>query len=94
MSIESDFDRATMIEALGDPAAKGTDIFNVIFNSEYVVAGEIAGRHPIAHLQSLDVSKYGIAVGDTLTINNTNYIVRTVEPDGTGMTMLFLEDQS
>ena len=63
-----------------------------IFDNEYL-AGSVMGigvesRGPQCWVKDSDVS--GIVQGDAWTINSTTYYVRSIEPDGTGMTLLIL----
>jgi len=94
VAIETETDRANLLADWGVTATKGADTFTVIFDNEFVEIADIAGTHPMALARSSDVTAYSVAVGDTLVVSGTSYIVRIVQPDGTGMTLLVLEDQS
>lgn len=94
MVIETDADRTNLLAGWGITATKGSDTFTAIFENDYVEIGDIVGLRPTALARSVDITAYSVAVGDTLTINSTTYIVRIVQPDGTGMTLLILEDQT
>jgi hypothetical protein len=65
----------------------------VIFDAEYVEPlGNFAeARQPVALAIASEVAS--VAQGQTLAIGATNYKVRGVEPDGTGMVVLRLEEQ-
>ena len=65
----------------------------VIFDSEYIEAlrGVVEGSGPVALCAAADVP--GIAHGDTQVIDGVTYKVRGVEPDGTGLVLLRLEQQ-
>lgn len=49
--------------------------------------GMVSGNHPVF----ICATSAGVARGNTLVINGTNYTVTAVEPDGTGMTACRLE---
>lgn len=93
MAVETDVDRAAMLADFGVTATKGTDTFTVIFENAYADADGIAGRQPVALALDSDISTYSVAVGDTISIGGNNYTVRDPQPDGTGMTELYLEKQ-
>jgi hypothetical protein len=65
-----------------------------IFDREYVSADvaevPFASTEPVFSLRSADVPS-GAIPGDTLTISGTAFVVRNIEPDGTGVTRLRLE---
>jgi hypothetical protein len=60
-----------------------------IFNNGYAEALSMAGSEPSFTAKSSDVS--GLVYGNVIAIGGTNYTVRVLEPDGTGMTRLVLE---
>jgi len=63
----------------------------VIFDKAYqgVLGGLAESNGPQASALSADVCS--LAQGDPVVINNTTYKVTTVQPDGTGITLLELE---
>ena len=67
----------------------------VILNNEYfAIAGEsvdVDGTQPVVTCRSSDVS--GIDTDDTLTIDSVAYNIVNIQPDGTGVTVLILQDQ-
>ena len=65
----------------------------VIFDAEYVepLGNQVEGRAPVALAIASEVPS--VAQGQTLVANGTTYKVRGVEPDGTGMVLLRLEQQ-
>jgi hypothetical protein len=65
----------------------------VIFDRAHIQAmgGEISGTGPIALAVSADVSTF-VAHTTTLTIAGNTYTLRDLQPDGTGLTLLVLED--
>ena len=67
---------------------------NVIINKEYfAIAGEsvdVDGTQPVVTCRSSDVS--GIDTDDTITIDSVTYNIVNIQPDGTGVTVLILQD--
>jgi len=68
--------------------------FSGIFDDEYRAfdAGEVdvIGSNPRLHTASTSVST--AKVGDTITANSKNYKIVNFEPDGTGITVIILEE--
>ena len=66
----------------------------VIYDRPYLSqdAGEmsIQGATPVAYVRDADVG--AVAVDDSVTIDGSTFTVRGIEPDGTGVTILVLED--
>lgn len=95
MAIESDADRAVFVDAddFGVAATYGAYTVDVIFDAGYQEIAGLAGAPPQAQLRNADVTTASIVVGGTIVINSTSYTVRVMEPDGTGMTILRLEEQ-
>lgn len=64
-----------------------------LFDREYVGTGEPAVDDfgPAFTLASADVTTHEIAIGSTLEVEGEDFVVRSVQPDGTGMTVLRLE---
>lgn len=65
-----------------------------IFENEFIDVESIGNVgvalvQPLFFCQTKDVSQ--AAEGDKLTVNNAEYTIRVVQPDGTGMTTLVLE---
>lgn len=70
---------------------KGAE-FSGIFNKEYFeqeagFAG-IASSEPVLYVGSDDIK--GIVRGATITVDGIDFTVATIEPDGTGLTVLML----
>lgn len=65
----------------------------VIFDADYVepLGNYVEGRAPVALAVASEIAS--VAQGQTLVIGATTYKVRGVEPDGTGMVLLRLEEQ-
>ena len=103
MPAESSTERAVFFEADGfgvsatyTPAGGSASTINGIFDDAFepIDAGgfvAVASSSPVFHCQTSDVS--AAAEGDALTVSGTNYTIRVVMDDGTGMTMLQLEKQ-
>tara|TARA_Y100001938_G_scaffold136950_1_gene200522 strand:- start:46 stop:351 length:306 start_codon:yes stop_codon:yes gene_type:complete len=68
---------------------------SVILNEEYfAIAGEsvdVDGTQPVVTCRSSDVSN--IDTDDTIVINARTYNIVNIQPDGTGVTVLILQDQ-
>jgi hypothetical protein len=68
---------------------------SVILNNEYfAIAGEsvdIDGTQPVVTCRSSDVT--GVDTDDTITISSVTYNITNIQPDGTGVTVLILQDQ-
>ncbi len=102
MAVESADDRAIFfsaddfgVTASYTPAGGAASSVKGIFDNEYFetdAGGEvaIALQQPMFHCRTADVS--GVAEGDAIVINTVNYTIRNVRPDGTGLTMLILEE--
>jgi hypothetical protein len=91
MAVESSTDRAEFFNSdeFGVEVTFGASTFDAIFDHEYVEAGHFAGEKPVAHCRESDIS--GVSLGSTLTIGGTSYVVREIQPDGTGLALLILE---
>ena len=67
---------------------------SVIINKEYfAIAGEsvdVDGTQPVVTCRSSDVT--GIDTADTIAIDGVTYNIVNIQPDGTGMTTLILQD--
>lgn len=92
MAFTEDF--AVFFEDFGVVATPGTgSAITVIFDKATVEAlgGEITTDAPVALAVSADVAGY-VSNVTTLTINGASYLLRDKKPDGTGLTLLILED--
>lgn len=65
----------------------------VIFDAAYIepLSNAVEGFHPVALVIESEVPS--VAHGQSLVIGAATYKVRGVEPDGTGMLLLRLEEQ-
>lgn len=67
----------------------GAVTVNVIFDSQYASPFDISASRPSCIGKSSDLD--GLLFGAEITIGGVDYVVRSIEPDGTGMTRLTLE---
>lgn len=76
-----------------DPVPVITDsgTFTAIFDNGYLLAGESGEQVPKFELPTVDVAKYGLRTGITVTIGGKGYKVRRHEPDGTGWSVVLLD---
>jgi hypothetical protein len=72
-------------------APRGT--FTGLLETEFVQVGEIPVDSALPRLtaRTSDVKSFGVGAGVALGIEGDTYIVRSVQNDGTGMTVLVLE---
>lgn len=78
----------------GVPATPGSGAdITVIFDRAHIetMGGDISGTKPLALAVSADVATF-VCNTTTLTIAGNTYTLRDMHPDGTGMTLLVLED--
>lgn len=92
MTVESDADRLAL---LGDYSVSATingvavtGIFDDRFKMVDELSQEIESTLPQLICRSIDVA--GVTDGMSCIVNGVNYTVRTLEPDGTGMTRIIL----
>lgn len=104
MGVETAADRAVFLSAAGfgtavtyRPAGNLSltmqilGIFDAAHLSVDVGSGvPVSSTNPILTCRSADLTNGG-KEGDRLTIDGVDYLVRDVQPDGTGMTVLELE---
>lgn len=68
----------------------GIGSVNVIFTDEYAEQFETEGDLPMAVARTTDVA--AVTHGMTVTRGATTFTVREIQPDGTGVTVLVLEE--
>lgn len=94
---ESDADRLEMIRSLGGQLIEcGSSTFWAIFDAEYVsVLGDppIESAGPVLQCRTSDARSYGVRKDTRISIGAETYRVHRHEPDGTGMSLLFLFEQ-
>lgn len=76
------------VAAVYDGATNVTVIFDNNFEMLNIQTGEIEGASPQCAIKTAAIAN--ITHGKTLAINGTTYLIRGVQPDGTGMTRLIL----
>jgi len=94
MTVESAADRLVLLEDFGVTASFGFGDVTGIFNAPHEMleggAVEIDGEAPTLLCRSADIASAGS--GDSVTIEGATYEVYSVQPDGTGMTLLELRE--
>ena len=93
MSVETAADRTALLADYGSTVTKAdASTFVAIFDNDFLAVdldeSEVESTEPTLLARTADVS--GLAHGDLLTISSTNYTVRGIQPDGTGMTQIML----
>lgn len=93
MTVESSADQLAMLTDFGVPATiNGSTVVTGIFDDKFLMVDDlnlnIESSEPQFLCRSSDVGS--ITNGMTLVVNGTNYIITTVEPDGTGFTVITL----
>lgn len=73
--------------------AVGGASFPVIFDRAYQAAlgGQISATNPQAVARDSDLQALDVVAGTELSIDDVDYRVRDLQPDGTGTTALILE---
>lgn len=93
VTFETDADRLAVIQCCdGQLVTVATASVWGIFENAYAEDLNIAGTRPQLRCRTTDVST--AIVGTAVVVNELSYLVRGVQPDGTGMTVLILELQS
>lgn len=92
MAIESDVDRAVFFDTDDFGTAATIDSATVYgqFDVPHDESMEIVGEVPTFQCRSSDVSS--LSRGDTVTIGAVAYVCQDIQSDGTGMTLLILEE--
>ena len=105
MSLETEQDRQDQLEALGEPlvfthnsdthvSSKSVRL-NGILDKAYIETNNIEGYRPVVTFSSADI--LGVAHGAMVRSDPdgtyTDYKVVVIEPDGTGLTTLILQEQ-
>ncbi len=103
MAVESADDRSYFlaiddfgVAATYTPAGGAASTVNGIFDNDFVevdTGGSVAFAQQQATFMCRTADVSAAAEGDAIVIGGENYIVRIVQPDGTGMTNLILELQ-
>jgi hypothetical protein len=106
-TFEDNADRLSIITSCGGQsvtvlsAPYGTSSYNVepyngeftflgILDRGYVEVGQVECERPLLVCRTSDVSS--VAHDDSLTTGGVSYLVKGIQPDGTGITTLVLEE--
>jgi hypothetical protein len=91
MPVESENDRRTFVSAddFGVEVTIGASTFDAIFDHEFVESSGFSAEKPVIHCLESDLD--GVAIDATAVVDGGNYIIREIQPDGTGMAMAILE---
>lgn len=87
--METDADRLASIKGLGGLLVRAdSGEFWAIFDAAYVDALGVDESGPALTARSVDVQ--ALRKGATVSVDGRDYRIRTLEPDGTGMTLIRL----
>lgn len=93
MAFVEDFREYLKVEEFAAPAmlagAQVRGIFDNAYRQGEVGYNGMASTQPVFLVATSDVPAN--PVGASLVVNATSYLIASVEPDGTGMSQLFLE---
>lgn len=89
-SILTDLDEFFDADDFGIAAVVDGEAVTGIFDNIYVEIEGVSGTHPVLTCKTSAVSH--ASQGDTVTIAGISYRIASIEPDGTGVTQLILED--
>lgn len=88
--MESDADRLAMIKSLGGQLIRhiGGE-FWAIFDNDFIVSGDVESRVPALTARTIDA--VSMTRESVVELGSASYRVKSVQPDGTGMTILILK---
>ncbi len=90
--MDSESDRLALVKALGGQLLHvDAGDFWAIFDPEYLGHLETETRVPVLTYRTSDAERYIKPKGTAVPICNETYRVRRHEPDGTGMSIVYLE---
>jgi hypothetical protein len=92
--LESDADRESMLQSLGGVSIAGPrGTFTGLLELDYIGVGEIPvdDFSPRLAARTSELARCGVTNNVALIVDGATYVVRSVQPDGTGMTVLMLE---
>lgn len=93
MTIKITDDLDIFFEDFAIVAAFQLKTFKVIFENDFRIAYEgVETSTPAASCKSSDIEDLGLKHGNELTINGGIYKITGIQPDGTGITLLLLEN--
>lgn len=93
MTVESPADQLAMLTDYGVTATiNGTITVTGIFDDKFLMVDDLSlnieSSEPQLLCRSSDLT--GVTNDMTLVVNSTNYVITTLEPDGTGFTVITL----
>lgn len=96
MTLETDADRLAMIRALdGVEFSCVSGTFWALFDAEFVAVGDVDmavdSTGPRVTVRSSDVARCKLQNGTPISTGSDAYVIRSTQPDGTGMHVLTLE---
>jgi len=84
-----DVDHGFAVTATWSPSTSTTQVVTCIFDAEYVDPLGVESAAPVAVCKTADVAT--AKHGQAFVLGATQYKIRGVQPDGTGITLLKLE---
>ena len=88
--MEDDLDGMFATDVFAEEARIGVRTLDVIFDAEYGESFDVAGTSPAIWCRSRDVA--ALTPGTTIVVRKKKYAASSVEPDGTGITVVRLEE--
>jgi hypothetical protein len=92
---ESDADREAMLLGLGGSSVTGPGgRLTGVLDREYLAVGdevEVDSSAPRLFVRTDEARRARVEHGSTITVEGEVYVVRGIQPDGTGMTVCVLE---
>lgn len=95
MAVESEADRLLFLSTddFAVAATVGASTVPGILADQYIETLEVPGSRPVFTCRSSDVTAASIVFNTSMVIGGVTYKVKVIQPDGTGMTRLVLEEQ-
>jgi hypothetical protein len=88
--MDDDLDGMLDLNVFAVSAMVGGTVMSVVFDDEYGEALGVNGTSPAIWCKSSDVAS--VAVGAAVTVGGGSYTVAGIEPDGTGVTKIRLQE--
>lgn len=90
--MDTESDRLALVKALGGQLMRvEAGDFWAIFDREYQTALDTETRVPVLTCRTSDAERFIKPKGTVVPVGNDTYRVRRHEPDGTGMSIVYLE---
>ena len=97
MAVENDTDRSAFVntDEFGESFTVGASSFNAIIDNSYNEDDRVESNEFVLTMRTVDVTSNSITRDTTVTrdSDSQDYKVREIQNDGTGMSMLVLEEQ-